>query len=285
MVTLPQLHDFFAARRHYYSDYVAFQAAREKLLAEDEAEVRAAFETLLHDPDEEVRCQALTGIASLYGAAATETLLRWIDDPSSTVRWVVCGCLHDRGDERAAAALLDRLQHEQDCQVRGVAASALGEVGSSDVLPHLHAVWQSDHEVDELGHSPSCLAQDAMTSVLRRWVTRQIAGAPAKGFEEIRPSGRVRGVVTAEAIPFDPEGRINRVPRYAHVPMSAFGFGWSSQLGLQTTLTPPFEIEVEYVGPSCTVERIFVYHRIEGSDSCDWAVDTIVDTGAMKRPR
>src|SRR5436190_1008020 len=118
MVTLQQLHDFFAARRHYYSDYAVFQAAREKLLAEDEAEVRAAFETLLHDSDEEVRCEALVGIASLYGAAATDTLLRFIEDPSPTVRWVVCGCLHDRGDERATAALLDRLQREQDCQVR-----------------------------------------------------------------------------------------------------------------------------------------------------------------------
>jgi hypothetical protein len=121
-----------------------------------------------------------------------------------------------------------------------------------------------------------------MTSVLRRWVTRQITGVPAKEFEEVGPSGRVRGLVTAEAIPFDREGRINLVPRYAHVPLPAFGSGWSSTLNLQTTLTPPFEIEVEYVGPGCTVQRIFIYYRIEESASCDWAVSTIVDTSAMK---
>src|SRR5688572_24973171 len=141
MVTLQQLHDFFAARRHAYFDNAAFQAGREKLLSEDEGEVRAAFETLLHDPDEEVRCEALRGITSLYGAESTDVLLRWIDDPSATVRFVVCGCLHDRGDERATAALVDRLQREQHCRVRGVAASALGEVGSCDVLPQLYAAW------------------------------------------------------------------------------------------------------------------------------------------------
>lgn len=285
MATHQQLHDFFAARRHYYADYATFQAAREKLLAEDEGEVRAAFETLLLDPDEEVRCEALVGIASLYGAAATETLLRFIDDASSTIRWVVCGCLHDRGDERATTALLDRLRQESDCQVRGVAVSALGDVGLSDVLPQLHAAWQNDHELDELGHSPSSIAEDAISTLLKRWVTRQIAGTSAKEFEEIRPSGRVRGVVTAEAIPFDPEGRINRVPRYSHVPLSAFGPGCASKLNLQTTLTPPFEIEVEYVGPSCTLRRIFIYNRIEDSESFDWSIDTIVDASAMQQPK
>ena len=274
-----------AARRDAWMNPTAFSAARQSLLSQEKTRVLAAFEELLGTPDEEVRAQLIEGATILYGAGAMELVTRWLSDPSSTVRWVVCGCLHDCGDERATAPLLDRLKHDADCQVRGAAASALGRIGAAEALPDLHQAYQSDLEVDELGHSPSSQALDAMTAVLRRWTLRQIEGAPPKTFRQSTRAGHLRGTVTAEAIPFDAEGRIDRTPRYAHVPMSAFGFGWGSKLNLQTSLTAPFEVEVAYEDSTCIIERIFVYQQIHDSDEINWAVHTIVDPKAMRTSR
>jgi hypothetical protein len=126
---------------------------------------------------------------------------------------VVCGCLHDYGDLRAQAALLDRLKHDADCQVRGGAASALGQIGAIQALPDLHQAYQTDREVDELGYTPSGQAEEAMTSVLRSWVSRQIQGTPPRVFRESTGRGQLTGTVTAESIPFDAQGRMNHTLR------------------------------------------------------------------------
>lgn len=80
----------------------------------------------------------------------------------------------------------------------------------------------------------------------------QFRTTEAKTFEQASSIGQLRGKVTAEAIPFDPEGRITRTARYAQLPRTAFGDGWMSQLNLETT------------------------------DDCDWAVNTIVDPAAIQ---
>ena len=277
---------FLEARRQAYWKPQVFSNARRELLASDEADVTALFKERLKAGDEDERCRAIEGLVILYGARATDTILPWIHDSSPTVRYVTCGCLHDRGDQRAIPALLDRMKNDADCQVRGAAASALGQIGSLEVLPHLHRAYRTDLEVDQLGYSPSFLAEEAMTSVLRRWITGQIAGTPPKSFRETTSTGQLTGTVTAEAIPFDPEGRITQTARYSHVPISAFGPGWSSKLNLQTTLVAPFEIEVMYNDPICVIERIFTYCRIENSGELDWAVHTIRVPTAMKaRPK
>lgn len=79
------------------------------------------FETYLQDPDEEERGQAVVGLLLLYGEDATDTVVRWHPYPPSTVRCVVCGCLHDSGAERVVPELAGRMKREADCQVRGVA--------------------------------------------------------------------------------------------------------------------------------------------------------------------
>ena len=141
---------------------------------------------------------------------------------------------------RAASVLLDRLKHNADCQIRGVASGALGRIGAIEALPDLHQAYQTDCEVDELGHSPSGQALDAMTSALENWVTQQIQGDPPRTFRKSTRKGKLSGTVTAEAIPFDAEGRINRTLRV--IPPAAFrvGYGWSSKMGLQTSLITPF---------------------------------------------
>jgi hypothetical protein len=278
-----QIQEYLDVRRTAFMDREAFQQARQTLLAHDRAEVLAHFETLLQDPDGEVRAQALEGLTLLYKADATETLLRSIHDELEVVRWVVCGCLHDYGDERAVPGLLERLRHDSDPQVRGTAASALGRIGSPEVLPDLHLTHQTDHEVDPLGHTPSSLSRSAITDLFRNWVLRQIPGTSPRTFQETTSTGKLTGRVTAEAIPFeDPEGRITHIARYAHLPLSAFGSGWGSKLDLQTSLIAPFEIEVEYTDPTCTLQRILVYHPVPESEAVNWAVHTILDVAAMR---
>ncbi len=284
MASQQQVQAFLEARTQSHSNPDVYASARRELLASEQADVIALFQERLQAGDEEERCQAIVGLIQLYGAEATGTLLQWIDDASPTVRFVVCSCLHDHGDDRAIPALLDRMKNDPDCQLRGIAASALGKIGPVEVLPHLHLAFQSDHEVDELGYSTSDQAEEAMTSILMTWVSRQVAGAPPKCFREATSTGQLSGTITAEAIPFDPEGRTNRTARYSHLPFSAFGPGCSAKLGLQTNLIDPFEVQVVYVDPDCALARIFIYRRIDNSTQFDWDVHTILDPMAMKTP-
>lgn len=282
MITAQHVRDFLHARRNAFANPEAFQNARRVLLQADRAEVLSLFESRLQSEDEEERCVVLSGLAVLYHSEANDTLIRWITDPSPTVRWIVCGCLHDVGDLRAIPALLERLKQDDECQVRGEAASALGHIGAIDALPDLHQTVMTDLEFDQLGHTASSQANDAISAAIQQWVTRQISGSLAKTFQESTRTGQLTAKVTAEAIPFDPEGRINHTPRYAHLPFSALGFGCSSRLSLQTTLVAPFEIEVEYVDPTCTLQRILIYDPILNCPDADWAIHTIVDISAMK---
>ena len=280
MLSADKIHNYLESRRQ--SNKEPFEHARQELLASDKTEVLAQFQSFLEAPAEDDRCWAIEGLFLLYGTEATEGILPLVKDPSSNVRWVICDCLLEYGDRRAAPALLDRMKYDPDCQIRGTAAQALGHLGSLEDLPHLQLAYESDVEVDQLGCSPSWQAFGAITSILRRWVTRQLRIAAAKTFEQATSVGQLRGQVTSEAIPFDPEGRITGTPRYAQLPRTAFGDGWMSKLNLDTALTAPFEVAVQYSDPTRVIQRMFVYHRIEFSDDCDWAVDTIVDAEAIK---
>ncbi|WP_158265361.1 HEAT repeat domain-containing protein [Blastopirellula marina] len=278
-----RVEEFLDARPQIVTNPENYRRLCNELIACDREEVLTCFERRFQLPDEEERARAVAGVTRLYGREATDTIIRRINDPSIVVRWVVCGCLHDYGDARAEFALLDRMNHDPDCQVRGTATSALGRIGVMEVLPALYHVQQTDHNVDELGHSPSSYALDAMTTILRDWVVRQIQGTPPKQFEEATRSGKLTGQVNAEGIPFDPEGRIQQTERYSHVPLAKLGNGWMSMLDLQTSLNAPFEIEVAYVDPSCRIERILVFQHLEDGGDVNWAGHTILDPSVMKR--
>lgn len=277
-----QVQELLATRRTAYWNPEPFRNARQALLARDRDEVLAHFQSRLQRPDEDERALAVEGLALLYGTEAGDTIVRWIKDPSRVVRWKVCGCLHDFGDVRAAPALLDRMKNDDDCQVRGMAVHALGQIGSLEYLPNLYEVQQTDTETDCHGHSPSSTARDAMTCVLRGRASRRIQGDPPRIFREATTTGKLTGVVTAEAISLDEETPIHQSSRYSHVPQSAFGHGWSSWIDLQTSLTAPFEIEVEYTDPTCVIGRILIYEEIRDSDETNWFVHTILDPTAMK---
>jgi len=68
------------------------------------------------------------------------------------------------------------------------------------------------------------------------------------------------------------------------VPLSAFGCGWISKIDLQTSVIATFELEADYVDPTCVIRRIFIYQRVRDSAAVNWAVDTIIGPRAMKSP-
>jgi hypothetical protein len=165
-----------------------------------------------------------------------------------------------------------------------LAAGALGQIGSIEALPDLHHAFRTDLEVDELGHTPSSQAKDAMTSVLRNWVSQQIQGTRSRTFRESTATGELTGTVTTESLPFDTQGRINLTLRYPRLLHSAVGPSCAFKMDLQTSFVDPFEIEVEYVDPSCVIRRTLIYQQILDSAKFNWAVHTILEPAAMKSP-
>jgi len=95
-----------------------------------------------------------------------EQLIKQLSDSDPAVRWDACGLLHDNGDEGAVSFLVERLQRDPDPQVRGTAAYALGGIGSPAAIPALIETMDSDHAVDQLGHSPSSCAATALDEIL-----------------------------------------------------------------------------------------------------------------------
>ncbi len=106
---------------------------------------------LLNHRDLDVRCnaaEAILGINAQHGLPHVLPLLR---ARSKTLRWSVCGLLHDFGDSRALAPLIERLQIDRDAQNRGTSAYALGGIGLLQAIPALVQTEQLDHEIDIMG--------------------------------------------------------------------------------------------------------------------------------------
>jgi HEAT repeat protein len=144
------------------------------------AEMRAAgaerlfpfLAPMLADPDPEVRCLVCEAVLLVEPGAGVDLVLPLVNDREVVVRWQACGCLHDFGDERAVAPLIQVLENDPDAQVRGTAAYALGGIGDPRAIPALLAALESDHEYDELGHSPSSSAATALDEILGTDETR-----------------------------------------------------------------------------------------------------------------
>jgi hypothetical protein len=55
-------------------------------------------------------------------------------------------------------------------------------------------------------------------------------------------------------------------------------------MDLRTSLIAPFEIEVEYVDPTCVIQRILIYRQSPDSSEFDLDMRTILDPTVMKPP-
>lgn len=100
--------------------------------------------TMLHDSDVNLRCTACEAILRVDAKRGLELILPGLLDSDSIMRWDTCGLLHDFGDERAVEPLIMVLKNDPDAQVRGIAAYALGGIGSPAVIPALLAAQKSD---------------------------------------------------------------------------------------------------------------------------------------------
>ncbi len=122
--------------------------------------------------DLETRCQACEAILLVDSEHGTERVLPLLSDPDDRVRWYACWCLCGRGDERATTPLMAVLKSDQDPNVRGLAAMALGRIGGPAVIPAFLSTMASDHEVNENGHTPSHCAAMALDDILGTEETR-----------------------------------------------------------------------------------------------------------------
>lgn len=121
---------------------------------------------LLNDDDLEVRCAAYEAVLWVDPERGVPLVLPLLGDPGEVVRWCVCGCLGQFGDDRAVAPLVAVLRSDGDAQVRGTAALALGRLGGPAVIAVLLAAMANDHEEDIHGHTPSSCAATALDEIL-----------------------------------------------------------------------------------------------------------------------
>jgi len=127
---------------------------------------------LLRDPDVDMRCEACDAAVVIDEARSLDLVMPLLNDPDPVVRWNACGLMHDFGDERAIAPLIDLMTHDTDPQVRGTAAYALGGIGNPVAIPDLIRVMECDGEVDDLGHTPSHTAMTALDDIIGTEHTR-----------------------------------------------------------------------------------------------------------------
>jgi HEAT repeat protein len=136
-------------------------------LREMEAEkVLPILRRFLSDYDGEIRCEAATLLLLLGGASELSCVVGLFDDREDWVRYHVVGLMDNFGNESIIDALSKVLKSDSDPGVRGQAAFALGKIGSPRSIPSLLDSLERDHELDQLGYSPSFVAATALDEIL-----------------------------------------------------------------------------------------------------------------------
>ena len=165
-----------------FVDFATFEAAAAAADEQRDAavvEMRAAgadalfpFLVPMLAGDNEARCEACEAILRADPVRGLELVLPLLNDLDDGVRYFACECLAEFGGEVAVPALLSVLRSHTDPSLRCTAAMGLGKQGGPEVIPALLAAMASDHEFDELGHSPSHCASSALDDVLGTEETR-----------------------------------------------------------------------------------------------------------------
>jgi HEAT repeat protein len=134
----------------------------------DRAAVIRELGSLLHGRDAELRCDAAEALLRIDSNRTIDLVLPLLTDSMSTVRWNMCGLLHDFGDQRSIPFLVQVLLNDPEADVRLMAAHALGEIGDRSTLSALRQVAASDDGTDYQGRRVRDAATDAIESVLTR---------------------------------------------------------------------------------------------------------------------
>lgn len=125
---------------------------------------------MLSNQDEDFRCDIAEVMMLVNPEMSMPILLSLLDDPSSVLRWHICGLLHDFGDSRAIKPLIKVALEDNDPQVRSQACYALGQIGDAEALRALRQIQLHDHAEDMQGFKVSDVATLAIERLLERHI-------------------------------------------------------------------------------------------------------------------
>jgi len=134
----------------------------------DRATAITALTKLINCQETELRCDAAEALIRLDRNAGVDLLCPLLLDADSLVRWGVCGLLHDFGDKRAVSWLTRALSDDSEADVRLLAATALGRIGTHEDLPNLRKAAERDLGADYDGHRVRDAAAEAIVQILAR---------------------------------------------------------------------------------------------------------------------
>lgn len=265
-ITLRRLHQLLRRLSGYgYIDEEDRNRAIQEMQESQPGKLFALLIQLLKHRNLNVRCHAAESILRLDKARGVEAVLPFIQDRSKTLRWQICGLLHDFGDSRAVPALIERLKMDPDPQIRNTAAYALGGIGSFQALHALVEAKQNDHEVDMHGHSASSVSTSAISDILMKESIRIVETYPDTEVRvEREPNTLIRAVITLQSI-----GQ-----QYQQLPWQAWGptTGWFDP-PLSPLHVSPFTVDmcVTQEEKLC-IRRVFIFQGSETS----WSISTVV---------
>ena len=117
------------------------------------------------DPNPEIRGNASTCLLKLAGPSALQLVLPLLDHPDQSLRWHVCGLLHDFGDKTVVPYLTNVLLEDPEPGVRIVAAWALEKHGNLSALPALQHAAENDKGADWEGRTVADAARQAIERI------------------------------------------------------------------------------------------------------------------------
>jgi HEAT repeat protein len=106
---------------------------------------------LLTDANPEGRAQAVEAFAILKLKKSIESILPFLSDPDSDVRWEVAYWLKEYGNLQAVDPLIKALREDVSPNVRSEAALALGASGDNRARDTL--LWAQDHDFEKDFHN------------------------------------------------------------------------------------------------------------------------------------
>lgn len=149
--------------------FAAIRAEREAAFAAmTDAGADALFPLLIPmlTGDPEARCTACQILMRVDAERGRALVVPLLEDTHAGVRHYACERLAERGGKPAVPELLKILRSHPDPSLRCSAARGLGWQGGPDVIPALLETVASDHEVDDLGYTPSHCASMALDDIL-----------------------------------------------------------------------------------------------------------------------
>lgn len=264
-ITLKRLHQLLRRLGGYgYIDEEDRNCAIQEIQESQHEILFPLLTRLLNHRNLDVRCHAAASILRLDKTHGFEAVLPFIHDRSTTLRWHICGLLHEFGDNRAVPALIERLKMDPDPQIRNTAAYALGGIGSFQALHALVEAEENDHESDMHGHSASSVSTSAISDILMKESIRIV-----ETYSETKVTvERELNTIIQATITLQSTGQ-----QYQQLPWQAWGptAGWFDP-PLSPLHASPFTVDLKIMQEEqFCICRIFIFQNSETG----WSISTV----------